>query len=70
MLTLIGFVYGRLFSARGVAGLTAPLIAGYLFDVTGIYTLALAVAAGAAAPGLVFLWTIPLPPESPEAPAR
>ena len=70
MLTLIGFVYGRLFSARGVAGLTAPLIAGYLFDVTGTYTLALAVAAGAAVLGLVFLRTIPPPPEASEAPAR
>ena len=65
----LGRVYGRLFSAWGVAGLTAPLIAGYLFDVTGTYTLALAVAAGAAVLGLVFLWTIPPPPEAADAPA-
>ena len=65
----LGRVYGRLFSAWGVAGLTAPLIAGYLFDVTGTYTLALAVAAGAAVLGLVALWASPPPPEAPEAPA-
>ena len=68
----LGRVYGRLFSAWGAAGLTAPPIAGYLFDVTGTYTLALAVAAGAAALGLVALRTIPPPeaPEAPEAPIR
>ena len=65
----LGRVYGRLFSAWGVAGLTAPLIAGALFDWTGAYTLALAVAAGAAVLGLVFLWTIPPPPEAVESPA-
>ena len=62
----LGRVYGRLFSAWGVAGLTAPLIAGALFDWTGTYTLALAVAAGAAVLGLVALWTIPPPPEARE----
>lgn len=62
----LGRVYGRLFSAWGVAGLTAPLIAGALYDWTGAYTLALAVAAGAAVLGLVFLWTIPPPAEAGE----
>ena len=65
----LGRVYGRLFSAWGVAGLTAPPIAGALFDWTGAYTLALAVAAGAAVLGLVCLWTVPPPPEAAEAPA-
>ncbi len=60
----LGRVYGRLFSAWGAAGLTAPPLAGYLFDMTGAYTLALAVASGAAVLGIVFLWTIPPPPEA------
>lgn len=63
----LGRVYGRLFSAWGVAGLTAPLIAGALYDWTGTYTLALAVAAVAAVLGVVALWTVPPPPEAAEA---
>lgn len=55
-------VYGRLFSAWGAAGLTAPLIAGALFDWTGNYRLALAIAAGAAVMSVAVIWTVPRAP--------
>ena len=41
-------VYGRVFTAWGVAGLLGPWLAGAVFDVTGGYTWALALAAGLA----------------------
>ncbi len=44
----VGRVYGRVFTAWGLAGLTAPWVAGALFDATGGYGLALALAAAAA----------------------
>jgi MFS family permease len=40
--------YGRVFTAWGIAGLCAPLLAGALFDSTGSYRLSLLLAAGAA----------------------
>ncbi len=39
-------IYGRVFTAWGTAGLLAPWFAGFLFDETGGYAVALAVAAG------------------------
>ena len=38
-------IYGRIFTAWGLAGLAGPWLAGWLYDVTGNYTLALLVAA-------------------------
>ncbi|MDE0787334.1 MAG: hypothetical protein OSB06_01525, partial [SAR324 cluster bacterium] len=38
-------IYGRVFTAWGLAGLVGPWLAGLLYDVTGDYTLALLVAA-------------------------
>ena len=38
-------VYGRVFTAWGLAGLCAPWLAGFLFDLNGSYSLALGVAA-------------------------
>ncbi len=38
-------IYGRVFTAWGVAGLTAPWLAGSLFDVVGSYSIALTTAA-------------------------
>ena len=58
----LGRVYGRLFSAWGAAGLTAPLIAGALYDWTGTYTLALAIASGAALMSVIVLRTLPKAP--------
>jgi len=40
--------FGFVFSAWGVSGVLAPCIAGKLFDLTGGYTLSMAVAVGAA----------------------
>ena len=42
-----GQIYGRVFTAWGVAGLTAPGVGGLLFDHTGGYGVALALAATA-----------------------
>ena len=39
-------IYGRVFTAWGTAGLGGPWLAGALFDATGGYTIALAIAAG------------------------
>ena len=64
----LGRVYGRLFSAWGAAGLTAPLIAGALFDWTGSYTLALAVAAGGGDAGDRRPVDHPAPAPCPKAP--
>jgi OFA family oxalate/formate antiporter-like MFS transporter len=38
-------IYGRVFTAWGLAGLAGPWLAGLLYDVTGDYTLALLAAA-------------------------
>jgi len=55
----LGRVYGQMLTAWGAAGLSAPLIAGALYDWTGTYTLALFLAAGAAAIALVIIWSVP-----------
>ncbi|MEM1361474.1 MAG: MFS transporter [Pseudomonadota bacterium] len=39
-------IYGRVFTAWGCAGLLGPWFAGFLFDWSGTYTLALSIAAG------------------------
>ena len=46
-------VYGRVFIAWGVAGLSGPWLAGALFDAQGDYALALWLAAGFAAISLI-----------------
>lgn len=56
---LLGRMYGRLFTAWGAAGLTAPVIAGLLFDWSGSYTSALGVAAALAVASVVAIWSIP-----------
>ena len=45
----VGRVYGRLFTAWGAAGVTAPVAAGLTFDLAGNYTIVLLAAAVAAA---------------------
>lgn len=52
-------VYGRVFTAWGVAGLAAPGAGGYLFDLFGGYGMALALAAGAGLLSAAVAWTLP-----------
>jgi OFA family oxalate/formate antiporter-like MFS transporter len=54
-----GVVYGRVFTSWGVAGLAAPGIGGYLYDLAGGYTLALALAAGAGVLSALAAATLP-----------
>lgn len=53
------WVYGRVFTAWGVAGLAAPWLAGVLFDRTGAYAGAATVAAVLAAAATVLLTRLP-----------
>jgi MFS transporter, OFA family, oxalate/formate antiporter len=55
----VGPVYGRLFTAWGVASLAAPYLAGLLFDRSGTYALTLIL--GAAAAVLAALTSLRLP---------
>ncbi|WP_162913369.1 MFS transporter [Rhodospirillaceae bacterium SYSU D60014] len=52
-------VFGRVFTAWGIAGLAAPWIAGILFDASGSYVLALALAAVAALFAAATAMTLP-----------
>lgn len=52
-------VYGRVFTAWGLAGLSLPWLAGYLFDLQGSYRLAIALAAGLSVVGAVMAFTLP-----------
>ncbi|MCW5770581.1 MAG: MFS transporter, partial [Rhodospirillaceae bacterium] len=56
-----GIVYGRVFTAWGAASLIAPGIGGYLFDETGGYASALALAAGAGLASAIVALTLPAP---------
>ncbi len=44
----VGSVFGRVFTAWGLAGLTAPYLAGLLFDLNGTYSTAILFAAASA----------------------
>ncbi|MCY4310722.1 MAG: YbfB/YjiJ family MFS transporter, partial [Rhodospirillaceae bacterium] len=57
--THLGRIYGKMLTAWGAAGLSAPLVAGALYDWTGSYTLALLLAAGAAVVALAIIWSVP-----------
>jgi OFA family oxalate/formate antiporter-like MFS transporter len=46
-------VYGLVFTAWGLAGLVRPWLAGYFFDVSGSYSMALWLAALAALAGML-----------------
>ena len=50
-------IYGRVFTAWGCAGLTAPWVAGRVFDRSGDYRMALLMAAAISALSVVALWT-------------
>ncbi|MDW7651466.1 MAG: MFS transporter [Bacillota bacterium] len=52
-------IFGILMTAWGTAGLTAPWIAGFVFDSTGQYKYAILVAAGAAFLGSIISLTLP-----------
>ncbi|MCZ4354036.1 MFS transporter [Roseovarius aestuarii] len=46
--TQFASVYGRVFTAWGIAGLISPFVAGWMFDNTGSYSFALLLATGSA----------------------
>ncbi|MFO0987462.1 MAG: hypothetical protein U1F37_08845 [Alphaproteobacteria bacterium] len=52
-------VYGRVFTAWGAAGLAAPGLGGYIFDLSGGYGVALALAAAAGLLSAAAAWTLP-----------
>jgi MFS transporter, OFA family, oxalate/formate antiporter len=52
-------VFGMLFTAWGVAGLAAPLIAGGIYDGTGQYRYAILVAATSAFLGSLISYYLP-----------
>jgi MFS family permease len=56
-------VYGRVFTSWGAAGLAAPGIGGYLFDLSGGYGVALGLAAAAGLLSAVVAWTLPPAPK-------
>ena len=51
--------YGRVFTAWGLAGLGGPWLAGYLFDLSGSYDIALLLAALAGVLSTGTVWTLP-----------
>lgn len=53
------FVYGRVFTAWGTAGLVAPLAAGWMFDRAGSYQVALYLAMGAALLSALIAFLLP-----------
>jgi MFS transporter, OFA family, oxalate/formate antiporter len=52
-------VYGRVFTSWGIAGLAAPGLGGYIFDLSGGYAVALGLAAGAGLLSAAVAWTLP-----------
>lgn len=54
-----GPVYGHVFTAWGVAGLVAPFAAGWLFDRTGDYRLALQIATASAVVSAIIAFLLP-----------
>ena len=57
--TLSAKAYGRVFTAWGFSGLVAPWLAGFLFDRTQDYAIALAIAAALAAISALIVFTFP-----------
>lgn len=57
----VGIVYGQLFTAWGLAGLTSPYLAGVLFDAGGDYRIALWLCAAAATGSGVLSLALPHP---------
>lgn len=61
-------MYGRVFTAWGMAGLAAPWIAGWIYDWSGgyLYALLLAAGAGLLSAGASYLLPVqPIPPKQP-----
>jgi MFS family permease len=58
-------VFGRIFTAWGVAGVTAPVAAGALFDSTGSYGTILVILGAGSVVGLVASLALPAPPRRP-----
>jgi OFA family oxalate/formate antiporter-like MFS transporter len=58
-------VFGRIFTAWGVAGVTAPVAAGALFDATGGYGTILVILGAGSVLGAVASVALPAPPRRP-----
>jgi len=53
------WAYGRIFTAWGLAGLTAPSIAGFFYDHSDSYSSSLLLAAILSAIAAIFIWRLP-----------
>ena len=58
-------VYGRVFTAWGLAGLAGPWLAGALYDLSGTYSVALGLAALAGVVSACFAFALPSLPGVP-----
>ena len=52
-------IYGRIFTAWGIAGLVGPVLAGYIYEQTGDYRVTLFLAGCTGIASLITIWTIP-----------
>lgn len=51
-------IYGRIFTAWGIAGLLGPVLAGYLYELSGNYQLTLIIAGCTGLASLITVWTL------------
>ena len=52
-------IYGRIFTAWGIAGLVGPVLAAFLYELSGNYQLILIIAGCTSLVSLAIIWTLP-----------